>query len=149
MQKSHWAVAEWRQKDFESGVGAAPFPTALYFVLFYFPFERNTWHRLLFKPPWAEWNGQREVSQGPKQNQSQSEYNQRHSNFNSLNSHSLGQVAVCFVSIATFAAWAPKAKWLFHICCPLVFLSSFNIWKSSDFLANLRLLCWLFSFDMV
>jgi len=34
MQKTHWAAAEWRQKDFESGVGAAPFPTALYFVLF-------------------------------------------------------------------------------------------------------------------
>jgi len=34
MQKTHWAAAEWRQKDFESGVGAAPLPSAC--ILFYF-----------------------------------------------------------------------------------------------------------------
>lgn len=35
VQKIHWAAPEWRQQDFESGVGA-PFPCSpVNFILFY------------------------------------------------------------------------------------------------------------------
>lgn len=115
---------DWRQKDFDSSVGACyclcPFRPVFSFILFS-PFREEHVALPVFKPPWG-WAMWQSESKGTHIAH-KSWANQRHSNFNSLNSlfsHLVRSPLASYQS-QVLLAWASQSQMIVSHLFPFIF----------------------------